>query len=867
MNVQSLLNQIAASESVAFSITDLAGECLLGNTEIAALFRSGAETSQETMGSPNFLTSVSLANNEGCAFAQLIVLNRGNEELSDKRDSRADGYTVEDQFALLNELMANMLSFQTLDPLLQHIADIVIEATDANNALILLVDETNEYLDVVASAGSASNRNMGERRKYGKGFAGLAWSTKTHQYLANCDVLNVTKGYWPPASQLVALPLMSNNTVIGVAVLAAPAHQKNFRASTGLVAHLASLAGIAILNAQSREQAELELSRMRALREINGLLSNFANAAELIQSVSKTLMHAMDISRAVYFMVEDDGVTEHTDVWIKKDGNIVRGESIIKDVLNEGLHGWCYINNQPAYVPRNSEDSPESVRVRQRRKEENIGSMFCVPISANERVVGVMSISRSCAKRDFNENERNLFINICSQISSALLNHELSAALKYRAFHDSLTDLPNRYFLEKELQNELERSKEGDTAAVFFLDLDGFKSVNDTLGHHYGDALLGHVAERFRQCLRAEDIIARIGGDEFAIISSGLIHEAQAQSTANRLIDSLVSPIEVSGVSVNIGVSIGLCFYPKDGHSVETLLRNADQAMYCAKANGKGNVVFFRQSMADESRVRIQLENELRDAIKGNQFVQYFQPQVALCTGEVKSVEALIRWDHPTRGLILPGEFLPVAEDAGLIDSIGEWVLEEAITTLASWRNGPLSGLRIAVNIEASQFMLNDFAQNLLSLLDKHAVPPLLLEIEVTESVVMNEINVVVSTLNTLRAAGVRIAVDDFGTGYSSLSYLQDLPLDVLKIDRSFVQRLEHQSSNQSVANTVMLLAEGLKLETVAEGVETSTQFDQVRQLGCDLVQGYYFAKPCSADNLIEVIRLIGSNFDQKEVG
>jgi len=576
-------------------------------------------------------------------------------------------------------------------------------------------------------------------------------------------------------------------------------------------------------------------------------------------------MNAMDISRVVYFVVEDDGNAEHADIWIKKNGVISKGESILKNILTDGINGWVYRNNEPAFLPRNHEDTRESANVRAKRKAAGIGSTFSVPITSTDRVVGVISISRDVAKRDLDENERNLFFSICNQISSALLNRELSDALKHRAFHDSLTELPNRYCFEKELATDLEALDEFHNAegAVMFLDLDGFKSVNDSLGHHYGDELLGHVAERFKSCVKSMDTIARVGGDEFAIISRDIASKEQAVSIASRLIESLGANFDINGVRVRIGVSIGLSFFPHDGRNAETLIRNADEAMYRAKANGKGQIICFDQTMADESNRRVQLESELRYAIKHNQFVLYFQPQVNTHTGDVSSVEALIRWQHPERGFVSPGEFIPIAEEAGLINAIGSWVLEEACRLLATWRDGPLDNVRIGVNVAASQFLEERFSEKILHLLDVHNISPTLLEIEVTESIVMNEIQVVVAALNALRRAGVRVAIDDFGTGYSSLSYLQDLPLDVLKIDRSFINRLESERIDESVANTIMLLAKGLSLETIAEGVETTDQFRQVQQLGCTLIQGYYFAKPCSAEELVDTIGAIRLQFDR----
>lgn len=859
-----LLTQIVNAQNGACAIVDISGEYLLKNGLFAEYLLSSGESIDSDKHDVSTIRTP-LTDINGVVFAYLVSLPTFNSKFQERTKYQEPLIAEQDQFSVLNSLLANMLTYQKLDPLLQSMSDIVIEVTEADNALILMVDETEEYLHVVASAGPMGKKNIGKRREYGVGFAGIAWSTKESQYLQDCEENDATKGFWPAGSQLVAVPLIPDDKVIGVVVLVASAHCTNFRTSTGMVEPFVSLASLAIVNAKSRELNELELSHMRALREINVLLGDFENTAKLIQSVSKTIMNAMDISRVVYFAVEDDGVTEHADIWAKRNGIISKGESILEHILAEGINGWVYRNNEPAFLPRNHEDTRESIDARAKRKAANIGSTFTVPITSTDRVVGVISISRDVAKRDLNENERNLFISICSQISSALLNRELSVALKHRAFHDSLTELPNRYCFERELEADLEALKESHSTkgAVLFLDLDGFKSVNDSLGHHYGDELLGHVADRFKSCLNKKDTIARVGGDEFAIISRDIASTAEAVSIASRLIESLRVNFDINGVRVKIGASIGLSFFPQDGHNAETLIRNADEAMYRAKANGKGQIICFDQAMADESKRRVQLESELRDAVKHNRFVLYFQPQVHTYTGEVSSVEALIRWQHSERGFISPGEFIPIAEEAGLVNTIGNWVLEESVKLLASWRGGPLDNIRIGVNVAASQVLEEFFSERILRLLDAYSISPSLLEIEVTESIVMNEIQVVVSALNTLREAGVRIAIDDFGTGYSSLSYLQDLPLDVLKIDRSFINRLESERKGESVANTIMLLAKGLGLETVAEGVETRVQFRQVQQLGCKMIQGYYFAKPCSIEELVDTISAIHLQFDQ----
>lgn len=764
-----------------------------------------------------------------------------------------------DYFTQLNELMAQMLSYQSLDPLLQRIAEIVVEQADANATLILLTDEVEEHLVVVASAGPDAGSHIGVTRECGAGFAGLCWSTKQVQYLADSDSLEITRGFWPSAHQLLAVPLMMREEVIGVAVLSADPCVDSFLESSGLLKHLAGLAAIAIASAREGQRQALEITRMRALREIAGFTQNFDDQRDLIPLVTKTLMNAMDISRACFFYV-DSGV-EKTDVWVKEDGEIVALETQVGgNMLYEEINGWCYRHNEPAYLPRYHNDKRETSEVRRLRVVYNVGATFSVPVTSNNNVVGVVSISRELSARELNENERHMFFSICGQLSTAIYNKALLDDVRFRANHDCLTQLPNRYNFEKQLESTLEAGDDTALGAVLFLDLDGFKAVNDSLGHHVGDELLALVAGRFNACIGDNDLIARMGGDEFSVILHDLKNRESALDVASLLVEAVSEKILVNGADVQIGVSIGLSYFPVDGTDAETLVRNADEAMYRSKANGRGATLCFDQSMADESRQRIKLEGEIKTALECDQFLLYFQPQVCATTQRVIGAEALARWNHPTDGLVTPNVFIPVAEDAGLMNAFGCWVLHAAVDHLIKWQDTTLCDTRLSVNVAASQFLLEDFGEKVLQLLSDRGLPPSALEIEVTESLMMTDTKLAVSTLEKLRAAGVRVAVDDFGTGYSSLSYLKDLPLDVLKIDRSFVWDLTRDNAENSVVKTIMILAQSLGLETVAEGVETDEQLGVVRQLGCTSIQGYYYAQPVPADELEQTIKRIESD-------
>ena len=764
----------------------------------------------------------------------------------------------EDQLSVLNTLMARMMAYQNLDPLLQHIASVMVDYTLADNAVILMVDQTQEYLQAIASAGSKSHINIGKRRTKGIGFAGVAWSTGETQYLYDTAANTATNGYWPVATQLIAVPLLVDNVVIGVAVLGAPNNLTSFRTSTALIKSLANLAGISIANAKAKELNQLELARTRALSKISQYISSSDHPDTLMSFVTKTLIDAMEIFRASCYTVDSSGKLSVLATWQKTNSGIIVANPMPPEMAEQSIGHWCYSNKEMVHIPRNTQDPRESSTVHNFRSRLNIGSTLCMPIIAQDGIKGALLVCRDNDSRNFDENEINLFTSVVNQLSNALYSKQLSDALKHEAHHDSLTQLPNRRYFENELKNELESCQtDGSVGAIMFLDLDGFKTVNDTYGHGVGDQLLCNVSKRLGKHVQSSDFLARIGGDEFAVILRNLNSYEDAIEIASRLSSALGKVFKIDSAKLKIGASIGISYYPEDGAVANDLLRNADEAMYRSKSEDKGSIIRFDQSMADESRRRLQLKQELRTAIDKRQFLLFYQPQVDTQTGDVNSVEALIRWEHPLRGTISPGEFIPVAEEAGLIDSIGLWVIDEAISQLVSWKNTQFENTRISINVAASQFLLDDFAEQLLTKLSENGVAPPLLEIEITESVVLTDIQSVVQRLNLLRASGVRIAVDDFGTGYSSLRYLQELPLDVLKIDRSFVVKLEQHASDNSLANTIMLLAKGLGLETVAEGVETTEQLEHVSRLGCSFIQGFYFAKPCHPSELPAVLEAI----------
>ena len=420
------------------------------------------------------------------------------------------------------------------------------------------------------------------------------------------------------------------------------------------------------------------------------------------------------------------------------------------------------------------------------------------------------------------------------------------AKIEYMAHHDALTDVPNRVQLFEQLRQTLARPKQGENLAVFCLDLDRFKDVNDTHGHPIGDLLLKSVAERLRHCIRDADKVARLGGDEFAVMQVGASQPRDATALASRLIEVIGAPYELAGHQVTVEVSIGIALAPDDGADPDQLLKNADTALYRAKAEGRGLYRFFEPEMDARMQARRTLEIDLRKALANGEFELFYQPLVDMQTEYVTGFEALIRWRHPERGMVAPLDFIPIAEESGLIVPLGDWVLRQACAEAATWP----SRVKVAVNLSPIQFQKKGLLPSVVAALAASGLSPNRLELEITESVLLQEGDGTLAVLQELRELGVRISMDDFGTGYSSLSYLRKFPFDKIKIDRSFICDMSEHSDSLAIVRAVIAMGSGLGIATTAEGVETPAQFKQLKLEGCTEVQGYLFSPPRPAAEL-----------------
>ena len=430
------------------------------------------------------------------------------------------------------------------------------------------------------------------------------------------------------------------------------------------------------------------------------------------------------------------------------------------------------------------------------------------------------------------------------------------ARIEYLASHDSLTGLPNRETFNGLLHYAIEAARRHQRRfAVLFIDLDRFKVINDSLGHEAGDMLLVEIAGRLRETLRSSDVVARLGGDEFVVILEEAAESHDVERIARNLLSVLSEPLQLSGHECHTTASIGIAMYPSDGADVQTLTKNADMAMYLAKEDGKNGFRFFTKEIKTQSIERLTLESALRRALDRDQFALHYQPKVDMATGQITGVEALLRWTHPELGVLPPAQFIPLAEETGLIVPIGRWVLKEACAQNMAWQHGGLRPVSMAVNLSPRQFLDEDLLLDIDEALAASGMSPVLLQLEVTESMVMRNVSRAVKVLDAIQTRGIRLAIDDFGTGYSSMSLMKQFPIDTIKIDRSFVRDLPDDSEDKAIAQAIISMGKALGMTVVAEGVETAEQETFLRDHACDEMQGFLFSRPVPPQQLAELLR------------
>jgi len=762
----------------------------------------------------------------------------------------------------LRSTAAEMMGQNSIDHLLDFIAREIVRLTVANGAYMHMVHESEDFLEVIASCGALSAQLTGDTRKRGVGLSAQAWESGQYVYTENYNAMASKVVVFPEELQAVAIPLSFSSKVCGVAFVTA-ALDKDIKSQIPFLMEIAKIAALAIDHKNQLLIHRNEARRMRALSTLGHTLYESRSWDEVLDTACKNLFDIFEIERlSIHQNINGDGKLVSRGTHIRSGDTVQLIQSFNKSLSAESIASWSFKHGEFAQINRNTTDDREDEKVHKFRQTHNIGSTMCAPISFDDNPWGVILIAKNENLSDFNESDANAFQMVASIVSTTLQREDLLTKVKHQAYHDSLTGLPNRRSFEAEFAR-LTRDDNAEEYAILFCDLDRFKAINDSHGHSVGDEVLKICANRMRTCIGPDNYLARMGGDEFAVIVNISKKRNQVTALADRLINAVDEPLQVDSYKLSVGISIGISFYPLDSRSFSELLNHADVAMYQAKNSNRGKILLFNKQDADEIRSKNELRSSILDAVNHNEFELRYQPQVNWQKNKVVGAEALVRWNHPEKGMISPAEFIPVAEESGVIDSLGYWIIEESLNALINLGLVSDEDFSISINVAPQQFLDNSFAINVLQLLSKFKVAPNKIKIEITESFIERDRDIVVEQLRQLRESGVTIAIDDFGTGYSSLSYLQDLPVDTLKIDRSFIKSLTRENYGTSLAGSIVALASSLQLDTVIEGIETVEQLELTQLIGGTVIQGYLYSQPVPEHELRSVIETIEASFTE----
>jgi diguanylate cyclase (GGDEF)-like protein len=751
------------------------------------------------------------------------------------------------------------------------------------SATIALVEPDGEYLRIAATKGLNYER-MGNRRfvasadhPEGRGLSGTSFRTR-QPCIINDFLGDPRTVYWHDMAREdgtrsgAAFPLLRNgDKAVGVLLFLSPDEGAFTGDLVELLARLAENVSFALDNfdradekARTEEQKERLTRMFAALSATNEAIMRAKTRAEMFELVcvaasnggkfTSTTIALADPASDALDVVAVAGLAADTIRNIKLSIDDRRPEG-------RGLSGTAFRSRQ-ACISNDYRADQRASAFHARLRSDGARSGAAFPLLVHGDAVGVIMFM-AAEKDTFTPEFVELLQRLADNVSFALENFKRAdektkadERIEYLASHDSLTNLPNREMFNELLRYAIEAARRYQRRfAVLFIDLDRFKIINDSLGHDAGDVLLVEIANRLRSSLRSSDVVARLGGDEFVVILEETAESDAIERIARNLLSVLSQPLQLSGHECHTTASIGIAMYPSDGSDVQTLTKNADMAMYLAKEDGKNGFRFFTNAIKTQSIERLTLETALRRALDRNQFALHYQPKVDMTTGQITGVEALLRWTHPDLGVLPPAQFIPLAEETGLIVPIGRWVLNEACAQNMAWQRRGLRPVSMAVNLSPRQFVDEHLLQDIDEALAASGMSPVLLQLEVTESMVMRNVSRAVKVLDAIQSRGIRLAIDDFGTGYSSMSLMKQFPIDTIKIDRSFVRDLPRDSEDQAIAQAIISMGKALGMTVVAEGVETVEQQTFLRDHACDEMQGYLFSKPVPPRQLAELLR------------
>jgi diguanylate cyclase (GGDEF)-like protein len=785
-------------------------------------------------------------------------------------------------FGAISATNEAILRAKTEQDLYQRVCDAATHSGKAIATVVLLADEGSSWLKPVAGTGEGIDLIMQARFSidpdsvYGNGVCGMAF--RTQKPSVNHDVANSPQGgpWWQAGRATgvvacIAVPLIKSDNSVGVLLVFVA---KSWAADAEIVAVLARMAenvSFALENfdraaekARADQQKERLARMFAALSATNEAIMRAKSRAELFNLVCESVAKggkftsttiALAMPGSDYLdMVAVAGPTADSTRNIRLSTNAEHPEG-------RGLSGTAF-RTREACISNDYLSDSRGIAFHPVVRADGARAGAAFPLIMHGDIVGVM-LFLSAEKHTFTAEFVELLQRLADNVSFALENfdradekQQADERIEYLASHDSLTDLPNREMFSGLLRHVIETAHRNARGfALLFIDLDRFKIINDSLGHDAGDMLLVEIASRLRGSLRANDIVARLGGDEFVVILEEAADRDDVERVAGNLLTVLGQPMELRGHECHTTASIGIAMYPENGTDAQTLTRNADLAMYLAKEDGKNGFRFFSGEIKAQSIEQLVLESELRRAAERKQLSLHYQPKVDMESGQITGVEALLRWNHPELGMVSPAQFIPLAEETGLIVPIGRWVLREACAQNMAWQRRGLLPVAMAVNLSPRQFADDHLLHDIDDALAASGMSPVLLQLEVTESMVMRNVARAVRVLHAIQSRGIRLAIDDFGTGYSSMSLMKQFPIDTIKIDRSFVRDLPRDSEDQAIAQAIISMGKALGMTVVAEGVETAEQHAFLRSHACDEMQGFLFSRPLPPRELAELLQ------------
>jgi diguanylate cyclase (GGDEF)-like protein len=786
-------------------------------------------------------------------------------------------------FAALSATNEAILRINSQEKLLQQVCEAALQSGNFVAAAILLREPGTDTLKVVAGAGDdtelrARSYSVLATSPLGIGLVGIAF--RTQKPCVSNDLLNDErlKSWHQAASRAgaraaAALPVIRAGESVGVLVVALDEINALDEETVALLARMAENLSFGLDNidreadCKRNERAARRLAKMfAALSATNEAILRARTADELYRLVCDAAVHVGRSLAATVLLAQADSpwLQAVTGTGEIVNMGLVRQTRFSIDPESPYGKGVCgkAFRMQTACVNEDILNSEQGRPWRESSRQAGVVASCAVPLVKGGQSIGVILffVTKTWAA---DKEIVALLSRMGENVSVALENldraHEKVQAdgrIQYLATHDELTGLPNRVTFHQLFEQSIKSAQRyGSQCALLFIDLDRFKVINDSLGHAAGDTLLVEVSNRLRDCVRDSDLVARFGGDEFVIVLNGISDREQVAVVARKILTALLPPIVLAGHECRTTGSIGIAVFPENGSDVQTLTKNADMAMYLTKEEGKNNFCFFSAEIRSQSIERLKLEADLRHALELNQFTLHYQPKLEVATGRISGVEALLRWTHPKFGNLPPTEFIPLAEETGLIIPIGRWVLKTASSQNMAWQREGLPAISVAVNLSPRQFLDANLLDDIDDVLASTGMPAHLLQLEITESMVMQNVERAIKLLDEIRSRGVRLAIDDFGTGYSSMSLMKKFPIDTIKIDRSFVRDLAESPEDRAIATAIISMGKALGLTVVAEGVETTEQDIFLRGRACDEVQGYLFSKPVQPEMIPPLFR------------